>query len=68
MFSFRRMDKINGDLIWTQKNKIGNDITNLIKEFTEKHCSKCKSYVFCGGEMVLSCKEFNKFLEEYEEM
>ena len=38
-----------------------NNITNLIKEFTEKHCGKCKSYVFCAGEMVLSCKEFNKF-------
>lgn len=48
------------------KNKIANDITKLIKEFAEKHCSKCKSYVFCGGEMVLSCKEFNKFLEEYD--
>ena len=47
------------------KNKIANDITNLIKEFTEKHCSNCKSYVFCGGEMILSCKEFNKFLEEH---
>ena len=47
------------------KNKISNDISSLIKEFTEKHCSKCKSYVFCGGEMILSCKEFNKFLEEY---
>jgi hypothetical protein len=49
-----------------QKNKISNNITDLIKEFTEKHCSKCKSYVFCGGEMVLSCKEFNKFLEEHD--
>ena len=28
------------------KNKIANDITNLIKEFTEKHCSNCESYVF----------------------
>ena len=48
------------------KNKIANDITNLIKEFTEKHCSNCKSYVFCGGEMILSSKEFNKFLEEHD--
>ena len=48
------------------KNKIANDITNLIKEFTEKHCSNCKSYVFCDGEMILSCKEFNKFLEEHD--
>ena len=46
------------------KNKIGNDIGSLVKEFTEKHCKTCKSYVFCAGEMVLSCKEFNNFLEE----
>lgn len=50
-----------------QKNKIGNDITSLIKEFTEKHCSRCKSYDFCGG-LILSCKKFNKFLENYEEV
>lgn len=49
-----------------RKNKISNDLTSLIKEFTEKHCGKCKSYVFCAGEMVLSCKEFNKFLEEHD--
>lgn len=48
------------------KNKIANDITNLIKEFTEKHCSKCKSDSCCNEEKVLSCKEFNKFLEEYD--
>ena len=48
------------------KNKIANDITNLIKEFTEKHSRKCKSYVFCSEEMILSCKEFNKFLEEHD--
>lgn len=48
------------------KNKIANDIINLIKEFTEKHCSKCKSYGFCSEEMILSCKEFDKFLEEYD--
>lgn len=51
----------------SQKNKISKDITNLIEEFTEKHCSKCESYDFCGG-LILSCKEFDKFLEEYEEM
>lgn len=49
-----------------QKNKISNDITNLIKEFTEKYCSKCKSDSCCNEEKVLSCKEFNKFLEEYD--
>ena len=48
------------------KNKIANDITSLIKEFTEKHCTKCNSYAFCAGEMVLSCNEFNKFLNEKE--
>lgn len=46
------------------KNKIGDNISSLIKEFTEKHCKNCKSYIFCAGEMILSCKEFNKFLEE----
>ena len=48
----------------SQKNKISNDITNLIKEFTEKHCTECKSYLFCAGEMILICKKFNKFLED----
>lgn len=46
------------------KNKIGGNISSLVKEFTEKHCKTCKSYVLCAGEMVLSCKEFNKFLSE----
>lgn len=36
----------------------------LIKEFTEKYCKNCSSYVFCAGEMILSCKEFNKFQNE----
>lgn len=35
----------------------------LIKEFTKTYCPKCKSYLFCAGEMILICKEFNKFLE-----
>ena len=46
---------------------MADNIEKLIKEFTEKHCSKCNSYIFCGGEMVLSCKEFNKFLDEKNE-
>ena len=46
------------------KNKIGDDIGSLVKEFTEKHCNKCDLYSFCGGEIVLICKEFNNFLEE----
>lgn len=49
-----------------QKNKIGTDITNLVEEFIKKHCIKCKLYSFCGGEIVLICKEFNEFLEEYD--
>ena len=49
-----------------QKNAIANNISELVKEFTQSHCSKCNSYFFCGGEMVLSCKEFNKFLSEKE--
>ena len=50
-----------------QKNKISNNITSLIKEFTEKYCSHCKSSDFCGSEIVLICKEFNEFLEDYGE-
>ena len=46
------------------KNNIANDINSLVKEFTEKHCKNCNSYIFCAGEMILSCKEFNKFLSE----
>ena len=38
----------------------------LVKEFTDKYCTHCNSYVFCAGEMILSCKDFNKFLEEKE--
>lgn len=38
----------------------------LIKEFTEKHCKNCNSYVFCGGEMILACKKFNEFQKEKE--
>lgn len=34
----------------------------LIKEFQEKYCTKCSSYVFCGGECI--CVQFEKFLEE----
>ena len=34
----------------------------LIKEFQEKYCKVCKSYVFCGGECV--CVDFEKFLKE----
>ena len=36
----------------------------LIKEFNEKHCPGCPSYPFCGGEIILACKAFNKFLNE----
>ena len=35
----------------------------LIKEFQETFCAKCKSYVFCGGE-VIPCKEYELFLKE----
>ena len=34
------------------------------KEFTEKYCPGCSSYLFCGGESILACKAFNKFLNE----
>lgn len=50
----------------SQKNKISNNIDSLIKEFTEKHCSQCKLYDFCGGEIILICKEFNEFIENYD--
>jgi hypothetical protein len=36
----------------------------LIKEFTEKYCRECNSYIFCAGEMVLSCRFFHLFLKE----
>ena len=39
-------------------------LKELIKEFNEKHCPKCPSYLFCGGEILLACKVFNKFLNE----
>lgn len=41
-----------------------NNIKETIKEFQEKYCNKCKSFFLCGGEMVLSCKDFNKYLKE----
>jgi hypothetical protein len=41
-------------------------LKELIKEFTEKHCPECPSYLFCGGEIILACKAFNKFLKEKE--
>ena len=41
-------------------------LIEFIKEFKEKHCPKCPSYPFCAGEMILLCKEFNKFLKEQE--
>lgn len=34
----------------SQKIKISNNITSLIKGFTEKYCSQCKSYDFCGSQ------------------
>ena len=40
-------------------------LKELIKVFTEKHCPKCPSYLFCASEIILACKEFNKFLKEY---
>ena len=39
-------------------------LKELIKEFNEKHCPGCPSYLFCGGEILLACKAFNKFLNE----
>ena len=38
--------------------------SKALKEFTEKHCPRCPSYLFCGGEIILACKAFNKFLNE----
>jgi hypothetical protein len=44
---------------------MGNkSLKEIIKEFTEKHCPGCSSYLFCGGESILPCKAFNKFLKE----
>lgn len=39
------------------------NLKELIKEFTDKQCAKCNSYVVCGGEVSL-CKHFEKFLKE----
>ena len=39
-------------------------IKDDIREFTEKVCKKCNSYVFCAGELILSCKQYNKFINE----
>lgn len=49
-----------------QKNAIANNISELVKEFTQSHCNKCNLYVFCCGEMVLSCNKFIKFLSKKE--
>ena len=37
----------------------------LIKEFQEKYCKECKSYIFCGGECM--CIDFEKFKKEKKE-
>ena len=39
-------------------------LKECIKEFTEKYCPGCPSYLFCGGEIIVVCKAFNKFLNE----
>lgn len=36
----------------------------LIKEFQEKICKNCKSYIFCGGECMYMCIDFEKFVKE----
>ena len=38
----------------------------LIKEFTEKYCRECNSYIFCAGEMVLSCRFFSSIFKRKE--
>jgi hypothetical protein len=40
------------------------ELKRLIEIFIKNHCEKCSSYVFCGSEMVLMCKHFDKFLKE----
>ena len=42
---------------------MGKTKKELIKEFQEKVCKNCKSYIFCGGE-VIPCKEFEKYKKE----
>ena len=37
----------------------------LNKEFMETVCKNCKSYIFCGAELVL-CKEYEKYIKEKE--
>lgn len=40
------------------------ELKRLTEIFIKKHCKKCSSYDFCGGEIVLICKHFNKFFKE----
>lgn len=44
------------------KNITKEEMNSLIKEFKEKYCPNCSSYIFCAGEMIMSCNDFNKFL------
>lgn len=41
----------------SKKNK-----KELIKEFQEKVCKECKSFIFCGEECM--CVEFEKYKKE----
>jgi radical SAM protein with 4Fe4S-binding SPASM domain len=41
-------------------------LKEIIKEFQEKYCTKCKSYVFCGGECT--CVDFAKFRKEQQDL
>jgi hypothetical protein len=39
----------------------------IIKEFQEKYCNKCKSYVFCASEFIgCGCVDFEKFIKDKE--
>jgi radical SAM protein with 4Fe4S-binding SPASM domain len=40
-------------------------LSDIIKEFVEKHCPNCNAYFVCGGE-VGGCKDFEKFRKERE--
>ena len=44
-------------------NLKSKNLKELIKEFQETVCLKCRSYFFCGGE-VGPCVDWQKFIKE----
>lgn len=44
-------------------DKIKN-ICEIIIKFNNEICKNCKSYFVCGGDSVLVCKDFEKYIKE----